>query len=156
MIILISLLCVVLSFIAVRRFPSLAPLLFAGWLIVLAYSAFLSRVPTYSTKIILDPFRALELFWKYHNVQAMWKYQYLEGIGLNILLFIPCGFLLPILSKRVSGWREMLIFGFLLSLTIEVLQRITLLGSFDVADLINNTIGSLMGWYLLKLGEELH
>ncbi|WP_214770852.1 VanZ family protein [Exiguobacterium sp. s133] len=68
----------------------------------------------------------------------------------NILLFLPLGFILPIFFVRIKKISIVFI-GFMVSLTIETLQ---LLGglyigynyrSFDVDDLILNTLGTAVG-----------
>lgn len=66
-------------------------------------------------------------------------------ITLNILLFIPLGFLLG-----VRGWKAML-FGFLLSAFIECAQYLFLLGYCEADDLLNNMIGTVIGFYLYRL-----
>ena len=66
----------------------------------------------------------------------------LEGIILNILLFVPFGYLVPSLFPRL---RHVVLLAFCVSLIIEVLQLVTRLGYADVDDLINNTIGAAIG-----------
>ena len=70
---------------------------------------------------------------------------YWWDIVLNILLFIPLGFLL---GDR--GWKAVL-FGFLLSAFIECAQYIFLLGYCEADDVLNNTIGTVIGFYLYRL-----
>ncbi len=71
----------------------------------------------------------------------------LRGIILNILLFVPYGYLLSSLFTRLHGW-QVVMTGFLFSLLIEMAQLITRLGYADVDDLINNTIGTAVGCLL--------
>ena len=66
-------------------------------------------------------------------------------IVLNILLFIPLGFLLG-----DKGWKAIM-FGFLLSAFIECAQYIFLLGYCEADDVLNNTIGTITGFYLYRL-----
>lgn len=69
----------------------------------------------------------------------------------NVLLFIPLGIFLTALWQRFSrGWRAML-FGLGVSLTIELLQIFTFRAT-DVNDLITNTLGTVLGWGLGRLG----
>jgi glycopeptide antibiotics resistance protein len=74
----------------------------------------------------------------------------LEGILLNILLYIPMGYLLPLLFPRLKG-RHVLMLGFAASLLTETTQLISHLGMFDVDDLINNTLGVIIGLLLFFL-----
>lgn len=68
---------------------------------------------------------------------------------LNILLFIPMGFLIPCLFLRFQCIGNMLMFGFLASFLIESLQIFTYRAS-DINDLITNTLGTLIGWILAR------
>ncbi|WP_157801893.1 VanZ family protein [Gracilibacillus salitolerans] len=69
----------------------------------------------------------------------------------NILLFVPMGILLPILSTKLT--RLLLTIGitFLLSLTIEIIQLVTQLGVFDVDDILLNTLGGYVGFLIFVL-----
>lgn len=68
----------------------------------------------------------------------------------NVLLFLPLGvFLTTLWGKFRSGWRTAL-FGFWVSLTIELLQIFTYRAT-DVNDLITNTLGTILGWALGRL-----
>ncbi|WP_409509189.1 VanZ family protein [Bacillus spizizenii] len=83
-------------------------------------------------------------------------YQDLITIALNILLFIPFGFALSILFEKLKKTSIILI-GFFSSLVIESLQFTysQYLGynyrSFDVNDLIMNTLGTLIGVLIFTL-----
>lgn len=73
---------------------------------------------------------------------------YLINSGLNILLFIPLGFILPLLWKEFRSRRAMCLTGFLLSLGIELAQLLNYRVS-DVDDLIMNTLGTWLGYELV-------
>ena len=68
---------------------------------------------------------------------------------LNVLLFIPLGFFLPILCGRFGKLIPNISFGFGLSLVIELLQMLTFRAT-DVNDLITNSIGTILGFLLAK------
>jgi glycopeptide antibiotics resistance protein len=70
---------------------------------------------------------------------------------LNILLFIPCGFLLPVLWKKYHTFSNILFYSLLFSTIIEVGQLFTRCRATDINDLIMNTLGSLLGWSLFKI-----
>lgn len=73
------------------------------------------------------------LFWEVQN--GMWM-----DILLNILLFIPVGFL-------IGGWKGLVI-GFVLSCSIEAVQYFGQLGYCEIDDVVNNTIGTGIGIFL--------
>jgi len=64
----------------------------------------------------------------------------------NIALFVPFGFLLPIIFKQAGKFAPVLIASFLVSLCFELFQLITHTGHFDVDDLILNSIGGSLGY----------
>lgn len=79
-----------------------------------------------------------------------------QNILGNIVIFIPFGFLLPILISRFQKLVTMLLVSFCFSLTFEIIQLLfPILGSFDVDDLILNTLGALLGFMLFTLIKRL-
>ena len=64
---------------------------------------------------------------------------------LNVILFLPFGFFLPLLYRKYNRAIQVVFAGFLLSLSIEVLQMFGM-GTTDVNDLITNTIGAFLGY----------
>lgn len=73
-----------------------------------------------------------------------YSFQY---IGLNILLFVPLGYLLKKLYGHKNGmW--ITLHGMFFSLLIECTQYTLCLGWFDIDDIISNTLGTCMGYIL--------
>ena len=68
---------------------------------------------------------------------------------LNIILFIPLGIMLPFLWKKYNTLSETLIFGFSMSLAIELLQILTYRAT-DINDLITNTFGAVLGYFVFR------
>lgn len=72
---------------------------------------------------------------------------------LNFFLFVPMGFLVPLLWKQYRTENHVLLFGFGTSFAIEVLQmfcgRTT-----DVDDLLMNTLGALIGYWMFLVAER--
>ncbi len=72
---------------------------------------------------------------------------------LNVVMTIPFGFLLPFVKKRVT-WKTALIAGVVLSTIIELSQlALAAIQGFsfryvDVADVICNTAGTMIGWLI--------
>ena len=64
---------------------------------------------------------------------------------LNVALFLPLGFLLPILCQKFRKLHWTVLFGFCASLLIELLHIFTFRAT-DVNDLITNTVGTILGW----------
>lgn len=75
---------------------------------------------------------------------------YIRNTVLNIILFVPFGFLLATLWKEYRSLRTVALAGLTLSILIEVLQIFTFRLT-DVDDLITNTAGAVLGFYIAKL-----
>ena len=75
---------------------------------------------------------------------------------LNVLLFIPFGFLLPYdlcLKRKKNILLKTVMLSFAASLLIEILQITLQRGVFEIDDLAKNTLGAALGcliWVLLK------
>ena len=65
---------------------------------------------------------------------------------LNAVMFAPFGFLLPVLWRGCRKWSVTTLAGFLLSLTIEILQMFCFRAT-DVDDLLMNTLGAGFGFF---------
>ncbi|MGN1419420.1 MAG: VanZ family protein [Acutalibacteraceae bacterium] len=65
----------------------------------------------------------------------------------NIMIFVPIGFSLPfVLGEKCSSFVSVGSLGFLLSLFAEVSQLIFKLGVCETDDVLNNTIGAVVGF----------
>ena len=123
------------------------------------YLAFISREPMPIHHYSINPFGAARRGLEFGGglIQGIFtgtvkitNWAELRNIILNILLFIPFGYLFPSLFPKLRWWQVILL-GLAFSLCIELLQLITKLGYADVDDLINNTLGTAIGWLCYKL-----
>lgn len=72
-----------------------------------------------------------------------------ENSLLNVLLFMPLGFFLPLFCQRFRRMIPTVFFGFCISLFIEVLQIFTYRAT-DINDLMTNTLGTFLGWCIAR------
>lgn len=86
------------------------------------------------------------LFTTYRNVVHGVKYAEYDMIN-NILLFIPAGILF-----ENTTFGKMTLKIFLLSLSLEICQLILKCGLFEMCDLIDNTLGGIMGLLIVQYG----
>lgn len=70
---------------------------------------------------------------------------------LNIICFMPLGFLCPYISRSYEQIKKAALIGFGLSLIIEISQLFTLYRATDINDLIANTLGTIIGCCCFKL-----
>ena len=66
---------------------------------------------------------------------------------LNIIMFMPLGFLLPLVWKRYRNIFKTIIVGAIFSLLIEFSQLFNL-RTTDIDDLIMNILGSFIGYFI--------
>ena len=68
-------------------------------------------------------------------------------------MFVPFGFLGIVFPKLNNFWLLILDFLFVIIL-IESLQYFTRLGVFDIDDVILNTVGAAIGFWIYKLFDK--
>ncbi|MFE5140664.1 VanZ family protein [Streptomyces fagopyri] len=73
----------------------------------------------------------------------------------NVIMTIPLGILLPLISRRVISWRRAVIVGALFSLAIEISQVLgcVLFNNYrgaDINDVLVNTLGCALGYGLVR------
>lgn len=76
-----------------------------------------------------------------------------EQTILNVVLFVPLGFFLPLLYQGSRSLRRTAGTGFLFSLSIELIQMFDM-GTTDINDLITNTAGCCLGYGLYLLASK--
>lgn len=116
-------------------------------LIFVIYVTIIHRNHSESVKISIVPF--------YSFVMAKDEIEVYRLILFNVLMFVPFGLTLPfLLHRQKHNIILSLLFTFLISLSIELIQLIFHLGTFEIDDLIFNTLGSLsgmLGYYMYLL-----
>ncbi len=137
-----------------KRFSTLGLLLlilYAGILLYFVlFSDRLGRTDGYMEfRYNLTPFLEIRRFITYRDSLSLGAL--LLNLFGNVLVFSPFGFLIPMFRNEETSWYNILLFTFLFSLCIELTQLISMVGVFDVDDLILNTLGGMIGWgfYLL-------
>ena len=72
---------------------------------------------------------------------------FIRQIVLNVIMTIPFGFLLPLVKNEKINLIKIILYTFLLSLSIEILQPlISDFRSSDITDLITNIFGGIIGY----------
>ena len=67
----------------------------------------------------------------------------------NIIMFIPFGFMLPLLWNQYNSFRRCIFAGLLSSIAIEVVQYVTKTGYCELDDVLNNLMGTMIGYGVL-------
>lgn len=76
--------------------------------------------------------------------------EYIKNTILNIILFMPMGFLLPVIWKEYHSIKKTVFMGLAISVIIELLQIFTFRLT-DIDDLITNTLGTFLGYCCGKI-----
>ena len=96
------------------------------------------------------PFRTnlipLKNMFKFETTREM-----LLNVGGNFAMFIPTGILIPALYPHLGTFGKTVRTGFLISLTIEIIQLPFYARHTDVNDLILNTLGTAAGYGIYAL-----
>ncbi|HIY92763.1 MAG TPA: VanZ family protein [Candidatus Companilactobacillus pullicola] len=71
----------------------------------------------------------------------------------NIMWFVPMGIFIPALTERHFGFFKVVLIGALISTSIETLQFILNTGVTDIDDVIFNTLGAAVGYFLYFVGK---
>ena len=135
-----------------QRIRIISWILFGIYLIMMVYFLFFSeqmgRVPRDTYQYNLHPFAEIKRY-LYYAGRVGTVLVLLNLLG-NILCFIPYGFVIPILSVRCRSFGKILLLSFLASLLVESIQLVSKLGSFDVDDIMLNTLGGILGYVLFR------
>ncbi len=130
---------------------------FVLYLVLLTYFLFfaeeMGRSPDaraeYSYNLTL--FKEIRRFLLYRNILG-WRAVFLNIFG-NVLAFMPFGFFLPVIWVRTRHWYITVLLSFAMSLLVETMQLVGKVGSFDVDDLLLNTIGGFAGYIIFVLAR---
>ena len=134
----------------------IAALLFLVYLAILFYLLFWSpqmgRTDEAEYRYNLAPFHEILRYIRYSD-HFDWKVIVVNLAG-NILAFVPFGYFICRLSPHRVGMVKTTFYTFAFSLLVELTQLALKRGSFDVDDLILNTVGGFLGfwlfWYIHK------
>lgn len=118
--------------------------LFVAYTIFIVWYTLLKREPRGAERVFKP-----ELFWAIRawivNPTVVNKEEAVQYL-LNILFFIPYGFLFP----RKNNWKFVFVTALVLSVFIELSQFIFNLGWCEVDDVISNTLGAMIGWGVIR------
>ncbi|MDO4438866.1 MAG: VanZ family protein [Eubacteriales bacterium] len=143
------------------RNQKLCWILFIIYLIGLTYFTFFAEAlgranvleAGQAIKFNLVPFREIKRFWIYR--EQLGYGAFILNIFGNVLAFIPCGFLLSVISRRCRFFALNMVIGLFISFLIECTQLLFRVGSFDVDDMILNTLGVCLGYAAYVLVQHL-
>lgn len=105
---------------------------------------FKDRIEQGSWGVNLIPFRTIVNYIKYSNAFS----SFINIFG-NVLIFLPFGYLVPLLYKEFKKLKNLIYLSIIFSFSIEVVQFFV--GrSVDIDDLLLNTLGAILGFLIYK------
>lgn len=123
-----------------KKFEYIFAILFGGYIAVVLWVTLFSRLGA-GVKSFLLP------FYSYTRIlKGDWKFL-LEDIG-NIVLLFPLGIALN--QVGIKKVKKIALIGISTSLCIETFQFIFALGTFEMDDLLHNTLGVVFGFWFAK------
>ena len=136
-----------------KLFRALGKVLFLLYVVFLIYFLFLAE--WYGRTGISEEYRYnLELFREIKRFiiyrEQLGAFAVFANLAGNILIFVPYGFFISVASRE-RGFFKTLFFSMGLSLCVEIIQLFTRVGSFDVDDILLNTIGGVLGYIIFLI-----
>lgn len=122
-------------------------IVFLIYILAVGYITIFSRDTSFRTGVVFDMNSVSKAIEERSVIE-------LSGMILNIVLFMPLGFLLPCVNKRFGSIVYSLIIGMMVSAFIETTQMAFEIGLCDFEDLCANTAGALAGWVTLRIWRQ--
>ena len=72
----------------------------------------------------------------------------------NIVLFVPWGVLLPAYFKKLQSFKHFAALTLVVLILVESIQIFSMLGSFDVEDILLNMIGACVGFIAIRTKQK--
>lgn len=129
-----------------KHLKTVASILFILYLLILVWVILFKLQFTLSD---IDHIRNINLI-PFHYSTATSEQIHIEEVMANVLIFIPFGIFLSMLTSKMKLRNKILIF-FATSLVLETMQYVLTIGSTDITDLITNVTGGAIGIILYRL-----
>ncbi len=119
---------------------------FVVYLISLVFLLFIfDRAPYEGYRYNIVPFTEIKRYMYLFRDGNYEIYAIMNLFG-NLILFMPFGFFIPALFHKKYLLIRVILHSFFLSVSVELIQLISRVGSFDIDDIILNTIGGIVGF----------
>ena len=133
---------------------------FAMWVCFLAYLLLLSYAVFFSSgfgreehaeyRYNLTLFQEIGRYYNLGMRTGMWRLFWWNVVG-NVCVFVPFGAFLPALFIKCQKFFSVFLFTMELSFAVEIIQLVTKIGSFDVDDILLNTLGGILGYFVYRI-----
>ncbi|MDD2215760.1 MAG: VanZ family protein [Eubacteriales bacterium] len=117
--------------------------LFIAYIIMVLGVTFISRGSHFQGSMNIHFLSSYQEAWNKFTALS-WQF-----LILNIFMFVPFGFLLPLLHNKFFKFYYTLAASLLFTLFIELFQLKTGIGIFEVDDIFNNVLGAFIGYGII-------
>lgn len=127
-------------------------LIILNWIVMLKCNNYEYVVPNYqyqSDMVFIERLTAFIVPFLSYFEEDYNALQLIGGDALNILIFIPTGMYLTMFVGKEQRSKVIFI-TFLISFFFEIAQLFSQLGWFSTLDLMTNTLGGMIGYYVCK------
>ncbi|QWU07776.1 VanZ family protein [Heyndrickxia coagulans] len=127
-------------------------IVYAAYLMELLFFIPYRHAPNSASQNVI-PFKTIRmyiLYYRYFQFEV-----WFSNLFGNIFMFMPFGFFLPILFRRMRKAWIMGLLSCLASALAEIIQGYFHVGGFDVDDILLNTTGGLCGYGIFLLVRKL-
>ena len=131
-----------------KEWRLLFKIVFAEFLFLIYSTTIIFRTAKESVEYHFSP------FWSYFAYDKVERPELLLENIMNVMVFIPLGFLFSAGFYQMKWWKVMLV-GLCISLSIEILQYFFKLGVAEFDDVMHNTLGCLLGYLFFMLLKRL-
>lgn len=125
-------------------------IIFVAYIFMVLWITLLGRKANGSVNMLLSP------FWEYKKFFQHMSFHTAHDIVLNMLMFMPFGFLLPLSFPKMSHLKYIIIFAVLFFALIETGQLLFSRGWCEFDDIFNNTVGAIIGYLVYIIYIKIH
>lgn len=121
----------------------------AGCLLIMWFGLVMI-LTTFSRGANFEGWVNVRLFSGYLSAWNQWSLSEFQLIIFNMMMFMPLGFLLPLLFMRMRRFTPVLLASLIVTIGIELIQMLSGRGIFELDDIFHNTLGSVAGYLIMQ------
>ncbi len=118
-------------------------ILFLIYILCVLYITLFSREPTHRRRVLTP-------LWEYHKLLHEDSHYWFQQITCNILMLVPFGAFTGYIFRRINIIQATILGG-AFSVFIELTQYFTRRGLLEFDDVLNNTLGAVIGFVFMKV-----
>lgn len=138
-----------------KKIINIVKFMFVIYCFVLVYVLFMHNNYRYGMNFRLYnliPFKTAIGYFERLSEQTINTSIVVQNFSVNLILFLPMGMALPIIfENKINKFWKFLATSLIVITLVEIIQFITMVGSADVDDIIFNTIGACIGYFIVHL-----